>query len=210
MITRRLFVLTLAVAGAVAATPPPIAQAATPTTTSAATISAASLVRPSDPIEGSPNGTVTIIDFSDVRCPPCRAMNRRIQQLLKTDHTLRYVPVDFPILGPASILATKALFAAQIQGKYFALRARLMSDKRPPTLAILQNDAASLGLDWPRLQHDMDSKQTAQRIKTNLARGKAVGFHEIPAMYIGTIRVVGGLTSADLRAVVAQAATAHG
>lgn len=168
-------------------------------------LNAASLVRPGDPIYGNPHGQVTIIDFYDIRCPPCRAMNKRIHKLLETDHDIRYVPVEYPILGPAGMLATKALYAARMQGAYRPMRALLMAQKPMPTMALMQEDAQQLGLDWPKMQAAMAGKAVAGEIAANLARGRALGIHEIPAMYIGPVRVVGGLTSEDLRSVVRQA-----
>jgi len=168
-------------------------------------VNAASLVRPGDPIYGNPHGQVTIIDFYDIRCPPCRAMNKRIHKLLETDHDIRYVPVEYPILGPAGMLATKALYAARMQGAYRRMRALLMAQKPMPTMALMQEDAQQLGLDWPKMQAAMAGKAVAAEIAVNLARGRALGIHEIPAMYIGPVRVVGGLTSEDLRSVVRQA-----
>lgn len=168
-------------------------------------VNAASLVRPGDPVYGNPHGQVTIIDFYDIRCPPCRAMNKRIHKLIETDHDIRYVPVEYPILGPAGMLATRALYAARMQGGYRRMRALLMSQKPVPTPALMQQDATQLGLDWPKMQAAMAGPQVAAEIAANLARGRALGIHEIPAMYIGPVKVVGGLTSADLRSVVAQA-----
>ena len=117
-----------------------------------ATVTESNLVHPGDPVYGNPHGMLTIVDFYDIRCPPCRAMNLRIEKLLKIDHSVRYVPVDYPILGAASVLGVKALFAAAMQGKYKAFRAILMHQKPKPDMAILQRDAKQAGLDWPRLR----------------------------------------------------------
>lgn len=168
-------------------------------------IAASSLVRPGDPVYGNPHGTVTIVDFYDIRCPPCRAMNLRIQKLLTTDHFLRYVPVDYPILGAASVLGVKALFAAAMQGKYDALRATLMRQKQKPDMAILKHDAKQVGLDWPKLELDMNGDKVAARIERNLRRGRALGIHGIPTFFVDAKRISGGLTYDDLCAVVAEA-----
>jgi hypothetical protein len=77
---------------------------------------AASLIRAGDPLFGNPAAAVTIMDFYDIRCPPCRAMNERIHKLIETVHDFRYVPVEYPILGPAGMLATRALYAPRMQG----------------------------------------------------------------------------------------------
>lgn len=171
---------------------------------SPARIAASNLIRPGDPVYGNPRGTVTIVDFYDIRCPPCRAMNLRIQTLIKAENFVRYVPVDYPILGPASVLGVKALFAAAMQGKYTALRAILMVQKQKPDMAVLQRDAKQIGLDWPRLELDMNGDRVAARIQRNLRRGRAIGVHGIPTFFVGPKRVAGALSYDDLRDLVAE------
>jgi protein-disulfide isomerase len=168
-------------------------------------VSASSLIRPSDPVFGNPRGKVTIVDFYDIRCPPCRAMDPRFQRLLREDHDVRYVPVDYPLLGAASVLATEALFAAQEQGKYAEMRVRLLTQAPPPNRAVIQADAKALGLDWPQMELEMSGDTVAQRIASNMARGKALGIKRIPTMFIGTIRVPGALSYSDLVSAVKQA-----
>lgn len=167
--------------------------------------SAASLVRPGDPVFGNPHGAVTIVDFYDIRCPPCRQMEPRVERLLRHDPDLRYVPVAYPILGPASVLGTEAMFAAAAQGKLIAFRARLMSQKRPPTDAVLKADAKALGLDWPRMELAMNGDAVMRQIQANLRRGRKLGIHELPALFIGHRKIAGALSYADLRSVVRHA-----
>ena len=77
-----------------------------------------SLVDPADPVNGNPNGDVTIVEFFDTRCPYCRKLEPSMAELLAHDHGVRLVYKDLPILGPASVLGSKALLAAQRQGGY--------------------------------------------------------------------------------------------
>lgn len=167
--------------------------------------SAATLIRPGDPILGNPNGDVTIIEFYDIRCPFCRAMYPHMKKLLATDKKLRFVPVDYPVLGPASLLGTQALFAAQIQHKYAPLRARLLTEPAPPTMASIQADAKSLGLDWEKMEFDMSGDVVAAHVEANLARGRALKLQGVPATYINSIFAPGGLDYADLVDIVATA-----
>lgn len=169
------------------------------------TPNAAELVRSGDPILGNPKGNLTIVDFYDVRCPPCRAMDSRLKKLLQADSNIRYVPVDYPILGAASELGARALLAAQMQGKYQPFRAMLMQDSAPPNDALIEADAKALSLDWPAFQLDMNGDAVAAHISANLSRGESLNIHGIPAMFIGKIFVPGELSYADLLSVVAMA-----
>ena len=70
------------------------------------------LVDAADPTGGNPKGDVTIVEFFDTRCPYCRKLEPAMADLLARDHGVRLVYKDLPILGPASVLGSKALLAA--------------------------------------------------------------------------------------------------
>ncbi|HQT68592.1 MAG: hypothetical protein B7Z78_13700 [Rhodospirillales bacterium 20-60-12] len=182
-----------------------LAALGAPSAALAKTPDSASLVLPEDPIAGNPKGDLTIVDFYDIRCPPCRAMDPRITRLIAADHGIRYVPIDYPILGPASLLGTQALFAAQIQGQYFPLRAKLMTEPAPPTDVSIEADAKTLRLDWAAMELAMNGDEVAHRVAMNLARGKKLGVTGIPTLFIGRQIVPGSLSYADLVSVVASA-----
>ena len=166
---------------------------------------ASSLVRPYDPILGNPKGDLTVVDFYDIRCPPCRAMDVWLDKLLAADPGIRYVPVDYPILGAPSQLGTEALFAAQLQGKYKPFRKFLMTEVAPPTLDAMQAEALKLSLDWSQMQFDMNGDAVAQHISKNLDRGAGLNLDGIPALFVGPIFVQGALGYDDMVSVVEMA-----
>ena len=80
-----------------------------------------------DPVSGNPNGDVTLVEFFDVRCPYCRRMLPVLADLQRQDRKIRVVYKDIPILGPASVLGTRAELAAQKQGGYQKMHDALMA-----------------------------------------------------------------------------------
>ncbi len=170
---------------------------------------AASLMRPGDPVYGNPKADVTVVDFYDIRCPPCRRMNLRFNKLMLTNHDFRYVAVDYPILGKPSTLGTRALFAAALQHKYRALRHILMRQRRKPTRALLKQDAQKVGIDWATLKTDMNSPAITARLKGNLARGHDLGLKYVPSWYIGHQRIIGSISYADLVRTIDHAEAAQ-
>src|SRR6185436_13170428 len=62
---------------------------------------------PDSPTHGNPAGDVTVVEFFDYRCRYCRAVAGVVTQLLKDDTNVRLVYKDFPVLGEASVLASK-------------------------------------------------------------------------------------------------------
>lgn len=160
---------------------------------------------PGDPEVGNPAGDVTIVEFYDVRCPYCRRMVPVLAELLKRDPKLRIVYKDFPILGPASVVAARALLAAHKQGGYAKLHAVLMTGAPNLDTDGLRGATQRAGLDWARLQADMDDPEIMARINTNLALGKELDIQGTPAYVIGDRLLPGAVGIADLEGAVRQA-----
>jgi protein-disulfide isomerase len=171
----------------------------------AQSVSASRLVRPDDVVLGNAKGTITIVDFYDTSCMPCRAMNRRIKRLIGQNKQIRYVPIDMPILGWQSVLGAQALVAARLQGRFDAMQTMLMGQVRLPTLALLKADAATLGLDVPRFMRDMTRRSTVQAVNATLQRGAALGVDAVPMVYIGQNRIPGAMGYQDLQWLVQHA-----
>jgi protein-disulfide isomerase len=167
-----------------------------------------SLISPRDPVGGNPHGNVTIVEFFDVRCPYCRKLEPEMTALLAADHDVRLVYKDLPILGPASVIGTQALLAAQKQNAYEKLRDAVM--RMPPDIsrAGIEAEAKKLGLDTPRLMHDMDDPSIQQQIDANLHLAQRLNIQGTPAMVVGDDLVSGAMNVADLKQAVAEARTA--
>lgn len=168
--------------------------------------SAQALTRtPGDPVAGNPNGDVTVVEFYDIRCPYCRRMVPVVADLLKRDPNVRFVYKDFPILGPSSMVAARAVLAAHKQGGYLKMHAVLMTGA--PSLDQDGLRAATLraGLDWERLQKDMADPEIQARINANLALGKKLAIQGTPAYVIGGQMLPGAVDLPDLMAAIAEA-----
>ena len=124
--------------------------------------------------------------------------------LLKQDPQVRLIYKDLPVLGPASVLGSKALLAAQRQGAYEKLRDALMHTDIPITSDSLRAHAERAGLDWARLSQDMDSPEIDARIKANLRLASTLGIQGTPAIIVGDTLVPGALDLAQLQRLVAS------
>jgi protein-disulfide isomerase len=163
------------------------------------------LITPADPVAGDPHGDVTIVEFFDTRCPYCRKLEPVMDGFLAKDRKVRLVYKDLPILGPASVLGTKALLAAQKQDAYGKMREAVM--KLPPdtTLPQIESAARALGLDWPRLSQDMQDPAVQARIDANVKLAHDLGIQGTPALIIGNVLVPGAVDLPDLQKAVADA-----
>jgi protein-disulfide isomerase len=128
-----------------------------------------------------------------------------MSDLLARDHRVRLVYKDLPILGPDSVLGSKALLAAQKQGRYEKLREAIMSAPPDTDKRGIQAIAQNLGLDWERMKHDMDDPAVAARLQANLTLAHELGIEGTPALVIGGNLIPGAIDLADLQSAVAAA-----
>lgn len=163
------------------------------------------LVDPADPVAGNPLGDVTVVEFYDTRCPYCRRMRPVLADLLRLDPKLRLVIKDMPVLGPGSVLESRALLAAQRQGGYFPLQAALMRGTAQPDRDGIRAEATRLGLDGGVLLRDMDDPAIKSRIEANLALARVLGLKGVPAYVVGTQIFPGAVELATLQQAVAEA-----
>ncbi|MFZ6763431.1 DsbA family protein [Pseudoroseomonas sp. WGS1072] len=160
---------------------------------------------PADPVKGNPRGDVTLVEFFDARCGYCKALHPTLEALLRADPGVRIVMKDLPILGPASVLASRALLAAQRQDRYVELQAALMKLRGEPTEATLQAEAKKLGLDWARLRRDMEDPAIERRLQEHLRLARALSIEGTPALVIGETLVPGAVDLPTLQRLVAEA-----
>ncbi len=158
-----------------------------------------------DPMKGNPQGDVTIVEFFDARCGYCKQLHPAMQALIARDRGVRVVLKDLPILGPSSVIASRALLAAQRQGKYVPFYDALMTLAGEPTEAVLRAQAERLGLDWPRLRREMDDPAIQRRLDGNLALAQRLGIEGTPALIFDRAftLVPGAVDAAALERMVA-------
>jgi protein-disulfide isomerase len=162
---------------------------------------------PGSPVGGHPEGSVTIVEFFDYRCPYCKAVAPRLARLLEQDRDIRFVYKEWPILGPASEYAANVALAAwkQDQSKYEAFHTALMTVKGQLTEDTVLQTARELGLDVDRLRSDMRSPEIVAIIDRNMALARSLGITGTPTFVIGDTLVPGAASLAQLKALVEQA-----
>ena len=69
-------------------------------------------------IIGNPDGDITIIEFFDYNCPYCKTAAKDLQDLIKSDENIKFIPREWPILNNNSVIAARAALASIARGKY--------------------------------------------------------------------------------------------
>jgi protein-disulfide isomerase len=106
-----------------------------------------------NPMLGTPEAPLTLIEFSDYQCPFCRRFAETTLPLLKRDYIetgkLRYVFRDFPFdrLHPQARKVAEAAHCARDQGKYWAMHDLLFQQQQTLQVDRLKGYARQLGLN---------------------------------------------------------------
>jgi protein-disulfide isomerase len=148
------------------------------------------------PVEGNAQGKVTIVEFFDYRCVHCRRVAPTIDQLMRSNASVRVVYKNFPVLGEPSVLAARAAVAAQRQGGWPKLHRAMLAYDGEFTVEALLTLGTSVGLDSDKLKTDMMSPETDRALQANLTLAAALGLDATPSFVIGD-RVIRGALSAD-------------
>ncbi|MCS6854049.1 MAG: DsbA family protein [Elioraea sp.] len=158
-----------------------------------------------DPALGPARARVTVVEFTDYRCPYCRSMRGVILDLIRQERDVRVVVKPMPILGPASMTAARAALAAHLQGRFAPFHDALLGLRGEIDEATLFQVAAEVGLDVARLRRDMAGPEVTRRISAALGLARALGLQGTPAYVVGETVLPGAVSLARLREAVAEA-----
>jgi protein-disulfide isomerase len=159
----------------------------------------------SSPVGGNPDGDVTIVEFFDYRCPYCKQVEPSLEALLKDDPKIRIVYKEFPILGPASLYASRMALAAGKQGKYNAFHTAMMAVKGQITEETVRETAATAGVDVAKAQADMNAPDVEAVLRRNYKLAEALDIQGTPAFIIGDVLTPGAADIESLKKMIASA-----
>jgi protein-disulfide isomerase len=168
---------------------------------------AAVLRDPDIPVAGNADGNITIVEWFDYQCPYCRKLEPELQQAVKGDGKVRLVFKDWPILGPASVYASRLALATKFQGKFVEAHTALIGLDVKLTEPGARDRLAKAGIDVDRALADLETNRDAIAavLKRSDTQATAFGFQGTPAFIIGKFRVPGPLTREQFGQAIADA-----
>ncbi|QUS35091.1 DsbA family protein [Falsirhodobacter algicola] len=168
---------------------------------------AALFATPADWVGGNPQGDVTVVEFMDYRCGYCRQAFAEVEDLVTADGNIRFVLKEFPILGDASVLASRFALAVKMTAgdeAYKTVHDRFFDLRGEVTEATLTRMASDLGLDWSAIRERMDSAEVTQVIADNHALAQQLQIQGTPTFVIGESMLRGYLSEEGMAQMVAQ------
>jgi protein-disulfide isomerase len=158
-----------------------------------------------DPVKGSADATVTLIEFTDYQCPYCARHTRAVLPQLTKDFIdtgkLRYVLRDFPLtsIHKDAAKAHEAAHCAGEQGKYWEMHDQLFAHPKELQADKLAGHAKTAGVtDGPAFQACVDNGKYEEQSKTSVAEGTKVGVRGTPSFLLGLTEADGTVKATTL------------
>lgn len=149
---------------------------------------------------GNPEGTVTLVEFTDYGCTYCRASLAHVEQLIAANPDLKVVVREWPIFEGSEEAARMALAAAR-QGRFAAFH-NAMFALGPPSPATIEAAAREAGLDLAAARSFARSPEVDAEIARTRALAQQLGFSGTPSWVVGGKTLVGAVGPAALQQAI--------
>ena len=164
-------------------------------------------------VGGNPDGDITVVEFMDYRCGYCRRAVPEIAKLLEKDGNIRLVVKEFPILGEASMVASRfAIATKNVAGDdaYKVVHDALLSFSGEPTEVALRRLADGLDLDGKAILAAMNAPEVTEAITRTRALAQQLSISGTPSFVVDTELLRGYLPADAMLDMVKEIRAARG
>ena len=138
-------------------------------------------------IGGNKNGKIRLVEFIDYKCSYCKQNHEIIWNMLKGNSDVKFIVKEFPILGPQSVLAAKALLAILLNDTHDTYRNFsdiLIKYTGPVNETVLRTFAKKAGSSIENLVSAMASEQVNVILAKNAALANSLSIQGTPSFVI--------------------------
>ena len=134
---------------------------------------------------------VTVVSFSDIQCPSCKAAKEALKDL-ETMPGVRTVMRQFPLtpnVHKYALISAKAVEAGRVMGKGWEMM-DLMFDKQSEWSDIKNPEkkfveyAKSLGLEEKKFEETMNSKEVAEMVQIDASLAARLQLSGTPTIFV--------------------------
>ena len=159
---------------------------------------------------GNTNGKTALIEFYDLNCPYCRIASADIADMVDLDPQFRLVLVPFPVLGPASIAASRVELAVAKLGtprQFYDFYRKVYAQRGTTDGERALEIAQSLGFDPKAVVALGDSDEITETMKDHVRLGNSLGLAATPSFIINSVAFLGYPGRYRLQALIDAAST---
>lgn len=141
---------------------------------------------------GNPQGTVTLVEFTDFACGYCRKSVADLEALIAENPDLRVVVRELPIISDQSAPASRMALAAAAQGKFAAFHKAMFAGDNPNPASI-EAAARTAGLDLAAAKAFIARQETEAELARNVDMARRLGVNGTPAWLVGNQLIAGAV-----------------
>ena len=153
---------------------------------------------------GNPQGSVTLVEFSDYACGYCRQSVSDVKALIAANPDLKVVIREYPILTPESADAARMALAAAQQGKFEAFHDAMYAAGQVSAESIAAA-AQTAGLDMGQANAAIEAGTFEGQLQSNAMMAQNLGFRGTPAWVVGDATFDGAVGQAALSSAIETA-----
>lgn len=153
---------------------------------------------------GNPEGSVTLVEFSDYACGFCRQSLGDVQALIAANPDLRVVVREFPILSPESVDAARMALAAAQQGKYAEFHFA-MFELGAPNARSIEAAAKAAGMDLEIARAAIEEGSFDNHLQDNADFAQRLGLSGTPGWVVGNQTLNGAVGTEIIGDAIAEA-----
>jgi protein-disulfide isomerase len=166
-----------------------------------------------DPVLGSPDAPVTMIEYSEYLCPYCRRFVLETLPLIEEQYIdtgrVKLIFRDFPVHGEGAIAMAMVAECAADQGKFWEMHVLLYErveewSASEQLLDTLLGYADELGMDSDAFYDCLQQGTTIERIREDYEIGVQEGVDATPTFFVNGTEVRGAVPFEDFQSVIEE------
>ncbi len=133
---------------------------------------------------GNPQGTITLVEFTDYACSYCRQSVPDVTALIAANPDLKVVIREYPILTAESADAARMALAAAQQGRFEAFHNAMFAAGQVSP-ATIEAAASAAGVDLARARAAIEGGQFEAQLQNNVFMAQSLGISGTPSWIVG-------------------------
>lgn len=138
-----------------------------------------------DLVAANPGGATTLIALLDYEDLSTQMLRQKLGDFIKSNRDIRVVVKPWASNGALARLSAKVAYAAERQGKFAAFHDAMLADSGAHTYFSFRDMTPVLGLDWERMQKDLDDPKVGEAVDANGKYAESQGVKSGPAFVAG-------------------------
>jgi protein-disulfide isomerase len=161
-----------------------------------------------DPVLGSEQAEITLIEFSDYECPFCRRWHQEVFDKIREDYPeqVRFVYRDFPLtsLHPNAVPAAEAANCANEQEAFWEFNEKLFKGEEALSEELYIQYAQELELDAEVFEECIADGRYNEEVMADYQYASTLGVQSTPTFFLNGIPLVGAQPYEVFKEVIEQ------